>query len=304
MIGKEKLERVIAFCEEQGETETLNEYNINIETLHRYQRLKRTNETSKPKILLLDIETTHIKFRGWSCGKQYIRPDQVIDDWFILGWSARWLFSPETMSDFVTPQESLNKDDSRVCRSIWSLMDDASVLVAHNGKNFDLLKLNTRFVVNKFAPTSPYQVIDTCLFARKWMGFTSNSLNYLGKYLLRKEKLKTDEELWIKCEAGDQEALDYMEKYCKVDTELLEELYLILRPFMKSHPNMGLLMDSEKLCCPNCGSTNIEYTDHYYTTPANQYRVVRCKDCGAPNRLPKGVVSFEDRKNLVRSIAR
>ena len=95
-----------------------------------------------------------------------------------------------------------------------------------------------------------------------------------------------------------------MEEYCNVDIDRLEEAYLELRPYIKSHPHVGIMSDETNKCCPNCGSTDLTLMDKYYNTPANQYRVVRCNGCGAYNRLPQGVLDYEDRKNLIRSIAR
>jgi hypothetical protein len=39
----------------------------------------------KPKILILDIETSRMIFGAWACGKQYLGPDQIIKDWIVLG---------------------------------------------------------------------------------------------------------------------------------------------------------------------------------------------------------------------------
>lgn len=305
MIASEKrINEIIAFCEEHGEEKTLKEFNINNETLHRYQREKRFNETRKAKILLLDIETARMIMGAWHLGKQRLGYDQVIKDWFMLGWSAKWLFEDKTYSAFVNGREAIERDDCRISKELWLLMNDADIIISHNGNQFDLKKITTRFIVNKIAPPTPFLSLDTFQIAKKQFGFSSNALNYLGKLLLSKEKLHTDYELWIKCENGDDEALSYMDSYCQQDVLLLEEVYLELRPYIKSHPNVGLLMDSTEPRCPNCGSTNIQYTDNYYTTPANQYRVVRCMDCGAPNRLPQGILSYNDRKNLIRPIAR
>jgi len=304
MIGQERLDKILAFCTEFGEEKTLSRYEISIETLHRYQREGRFAETRQPKILLLDIETARMWVGAWRLGKQHVGPDQIIKDWFMFGWCAKWLFNSEMMSEFVTGEEAVKRDDGRICKTLWALLDSADVVITHNGNAFDVPKINTRFIINHMIPPSPFQTIDTCLVARKQFAFSSNSLNYLSLLLHSKEKLETDYKLWIRCENGEQEALDYMEKYCGVDVTRLEEAYLELRPYIKSHPNVGILMDAKEMCCPNCGSFDIEITDNYYTTPANQYRVVRCKSCGAPNRLPTSVLSNLDRKRLVRSVAR
>ena len=122
--------------------------------------------------------------------------------------------------------------------------------------------------------------------------------------MLNKQKLHTDYQLWIDCENGDQDALDKMEEYCKGDTSLLEEVYLELRPWIKSHANLAVLMDAHEPCCPNCGSFDIIQGDGYYTTPQNKYTAVRCGDCGAVNRLKVSEITKEQRKIMLVPNAR
>ena len=300
----DRIDQILAYMDEYGEQKALEQYGINIETLHRYQREKRYDETRKAKILLLDIETAPMEVYVWGLYKQRINYKNIIDDWFILSWSAKWLFSPVIQSDVLTPKEAVNGDDSRVIKSIWELINESDVIIGHNIVKFDERKLNARFILNGLNPPLPYQTIDTLRIAQKTFGFSSNRLDYLGQLIRNKGKIETDFELWIRCKHGDKDALAEMETYNKEDVALLEEVYLFLRPWIKSHPNMGLLMDAKEQCCPNCGSFNIELTESYYTTPANQYRAVRCKDCGAPNRLPESVVGTIEKKQLLRSIAR
>jgi hypothetical protein len=188
--------------------------------------------------------------------------------------------------------------------SIWDLVEVADIIIGLNVDRFDKRKLNTRFILNGFPPPLPYQTIDTLTIAQRQFSFSSNRLDYLGQLIRNRGKLETDFGLWIRCKAGDKDALTEMSKYNQEDVNLLEEVYLYLRPWIKSHPNVGVLMDAVEPCCPNCGSFNIEMTGSYYTTPANQYRAVRCGDCGAPNRLPNSVIGSGDRKRLLRSIAR
>ena len=66
-------------------------------------------------------------------------------------------------------------------------------------------------------------------------------------------KMDTDFELWAQCMQGNDSSLEYMEKYNRYDVELLEEVYLKLRPWIKSHPNVGLYMETEESVCANCG---------------------------------------------------
>jgi DNA polymerase elongation subunit (family B)/predicted nucleic-acid-binding Zn-ribbon protein len=300
----ERIDEILAYCNDHGEPETCTQFAINIETLHRYQRERRWRDTKQPKILLLDIETSTMKGRFWRLGKQYVGMEQVMSDWFILGWCAKWLFSSEMQSDFVTPKEAIKEDDSRIMKSVWKLIDEADIIIGHNLKKFDLPKLNTRFILSGLKPPMPYQIIDTLQVSYKYFGFSSAKLDYLGKILLRKQKLKTDYELWIKCEAGDQDSLDYMEKYCGVDVNVLEEVYLELLPWIKSHPNLAVLMDATEQCCPNCGGFEFEEGEGYYTTPQNKYISVRCSNCGAVNRKKDSEITKPQRKVMLVPNAR
>jgi RNase P subunit RPR2 len=95
-----------------------------------------------------------------------------------------------------------------------------------------------------------------------------------------------------------------MEVYCKEDTALLEEVYLELRPWIKSHPNLAVIMEAEAPCCPNCGSFEFEEGEGYYTTPQNKYVTIRCKDCGAVNRKKVSELSAKCKNNLLVPTAR
>lgn len=283
-LSEDRINSILEYCNENGEPKTCKQFKINIETLHRYQRERKWRDTKQPKILLLDIETARMHVGVWRLGKQRVGPDNVIKDWFMLGWGAKWLFNSETQSDFVTGKEALKRDDKRICKSLWKLVNDSDIIITHNGIQFDVPKINTRFILNGLTPPAPYLMIDTKKIAYKQFGFSSNALNYLGKIMLSKEKIHTDYQLWIDCEEGKQESIDFMETYCKGDVGLLEEVYLELRPWIKSHPNLAIMMDAKDPCCPNCGSFSLTEENHYYTTPQNKYKVVRCNSCGAVNR--------------------
>ena len=298
------VDEVLAYLNENGESKTLKHFQLKEDTLRRYKDEKHHWETKVPKILILDVENARMQFGGWNIGKQVITAPQIIKDWFLLGWSAKWLFDSTVMSDFVTSKEALARDDARICKSVWKLMNDADIIITHNGIRSDFPKLNTRFLLTGLMPPMPYQVIDTFKIAIKWFQFGSASLNYMSKIILRKEKLNTDYQLWIDCENGIQEQIDYMEKYCKEDTSLTEKVYLEIRPWIKSHPNLAVMMEAESQCCPNCGGFEFEEKEGYYTTPQNKYITVRCKNCGAINRKKVSELSDKQRKVMLIPNAR
>lgn len=269
----------------------------------RYLNSEIENEVKLPKILVFDIERAPLQAFVWNVWNTNVHDENIISDWYALSWSAKWLFNSEIMSESLTGRESLAENDKRIVKSLWKLLDEADIVIAHNAVGFDIPNMNTRFIVHDLTPTSPYQIIDTLKVARKQFGFTHNGLNALAKVFGFEAKLETNFELWKKCVGGDDKALKEMEVYNRHDVELLEEVYIKLRPWIKSHPNVGLYVESIEPICPNCGSSEVILTDKYYYTPTGKYQTYRCI-CGAYGRMRHTAVSKEVRKNLITSVAR
>ncbi len=115
--------------------------------------------------------------------------------------------------------------------------------------------------------------------------------------------METNFELWKNCVAGDEQALKYMQDYNVGDVETLEEVYLKLRPWIKSHPNLGLYLESDGPICPNCGSDELHWTDKYYYTQTGKYQTFRCQ-CGAYGRSRFNAVDKDAREVLVMGLAK
>jgi hypothetical protein len=287
-----------------GESNTAKKYDVSIETLYRYLRMANSSKSQRhPKILLFDIETLPLVAYSWGLYKQNLSYDNIIKDWACLSWAAKWLYSSEIKSMILTPKEATDRDDSRIMKGLWELFNQSDIIIAHNCKNFDNKRAKTRFFLNNLKPPSPYQMIDTLEVARREFSFASNRLDYLGLIMVRKQKIETDYKLWKRCDAGDPEALDYMCKYNEEDVNLLEEVYLELRPWMRSHPNIAIYSESDGEMCPVCGQCNLEESG-YYTTMAGRYESLICKDCGANSRRRQTVLTKKQRDNLLISNAR
>ena len=305
-VTSERIEEVLLYCNDNGETATCEHFGLTIDTLHRYERERRFRATKQPKILLLDIETSPLLVRSWGIWNVNIPHTSIVEDWFMLSWSAKWLFSAEIMSDVLTPREAVNKTDKRICQSIWKLLDEADVICGHNLSKFDAPRLTHRMLMNGIKPVMPYLEIDTLKIAKRHFAFVSNKLDFIARMLLGDQKIKTDHTLWERCLEGDGDALLEMETYNKKDVLLLEEVYCRFRPYMKSHPNLAVMMDAKEPCCPNCGSFEFEDGEGYYTTPQNRYVAVRCKECGAVNRKKDSALEMtaKERKKMIVSAAR
>jgi len=288
------------------ENELARLYGVREDTIRRYLDFSKPKPKSKaPKILLFDIETSTVWARLWGIRKQHVGHYQVIEgkEWFTISWSAMWLHDGKIMSDCVTPKQALMRNDESVLMGIWNLINEADITIAHNAKRFDVRKLNGRFVILDLPKPGSFEIIDTLIQAQKQFAFTSHKLDYLNTLFSLRKKDPTDFDLWIKCEEGDQESLDYMLQYNQSDVIALKELYLKIRPWMTSHPNLALYVDDEEKMCTVCMSKRLTREGSYHTV-ASSFPEFRCNDCTSLVRSRFSETSKGKRRNLLVPIAR
>ena len=264
-----------------------------------FQKPVEYEESELPKILLFDVETSFYHFVGWGTYKQYIQHYQITEHQYIISWAAKWLYDENVQSDVVTPKESKNRDDKRILKSIHKLLDEADIVVGHNGDRFDLRKLRWRFISQGMAPPSPFKIIDTLKVARREFFAPSYKQDFLTKYFKLENKIQTDFQLWVDCEAGIPEKLEEMVEYNRHDVMGLEDLYLKIRPYIRNHPNLGVLMEDD--ICPTCGSKHLQETSSVYLTSANKFPVYKCEKCETP--YIRGKRNISDYNTQMRSVS-
>jgi DNA polymerase elongation subunit (family B) len=261
------------------------------------------------KILLFDIETSPMEAYIWALKQNgWIAPSMIKKSWAILSWSAKWLFDSEIHRGIVTPEEAVNREDSSIIHELWTFLDEADIIIAHNGARFDVRRMNARFALNGLSPPMPYRVIDTLRVARRQFDLPSYKLDYVNGLFGLDTKKGNEEgmDLWKKC-VGDfgykeiKPALIRMADYCDNDVVILEELYVQIRAWIKDHPNMGLYIDTEGEKCTKCGSTDLDWRGKYYT-PAGRYRAFRCMSCAAVGRSRLTDLDAEEKAGLCGNV--
>ncbi len=243
--------------------------------------------THEAKILLYDIETSPLISYHWGLWKQNISYDDVIQDWKLLCFSAKWLFSDEIITDKLTKKELQEFDDERLTKRLWKLLDEADIVIGHNCKNFDNKRSTAKFLEYGLNPPSSYQSIDTLDSARKKFSLTSNRLDAIGSKFGLGRKVETPKGLWRSVMEKDYKMLEKMAEYCEGDTKLLEDVYLFMRPYIQPHPNLNLFITQDIEACPSCASTDLKREGKAYTTTVSQYDLYRCHSCGALSRNRK-----------------
>lgn len=204
------------------------------------------------KVLLMDIEIS--PNLGYSWGKWEQNIIEFKEEWQILSIGYKWLGEKKTHC--ITIDDLGSKNDKELTKIIWALFQEADILIAHNGKAFDIKKAKARFVFWKLKPCKHLSVIDTKQVAKNGFSFTSNSLDDLGKHLGVGRKIKHEGfGLWLKCMGGDRAAFKRMKKYNVQDVILLEKVYKRLLPWIPNHPSLAAI--KEVVGCPNCGSSHV-----------------------------------------------
>ncbi len=233
--------------------------------------------TTPAKILFLDIETA--PSLGWVWAKWETNVIDFKQDWYVLSFGYKWATDKKVTVKGLDDYPGYKRDpenDKQLMKDLWALLDEADVIIAHNGDKFDLPKVNTRFLTHKLTPPAPYKTVDTLKIARSVFQFDSNKLDDLGRYLGIGRKLPhTGFHLWKGCMSGDKDSWKLMKKYNGHDVELLEELYYILRAWHKTHPNVNT---GQNGVCPKCGSADVMKRGFSYTLLRRKQRF-QCKSC-------------------------
>lgn len=238
------------------------------------------------RILLFDLETAPTQAYVWGRFDQTVAQKQVVKEGYILTYSAKWLGEDTIISNRITDKG----DDSGLVKELALLFDQADVLVAHNALRFDVPLLKTRMLALGMNPPLPSKVVDTLRIAKAEFRFPSNSLDNIAAYLgLPRKASHSGFDLWTRCMAMEDEAFDEMLEYNVQDVVVLEQLYLRLRHWSKTHPNVSLLEAPGVARCVCCGSDNLEPVDKKFYTATAAYEMVSCGDCGKINRKRKNV---------------
>ena len=255
------------------------------------------------KITTLDIETSPILAYVWSLFKVNVGLNQIHTDWSILSFCAKDLDSTKVIyEDTGGRGASKVRDDRKLMKSLWKVLDDADIIIAQNGVSFDIKKINARLIELEMPPPSPYKVVDTMLEARKIARFTSNRHAWLSDVLTDTPKSEHKKfpgfDLWTACLADEPAAWAEMKKYNIQDVKATEKVYLKLRPFIVGHPNLAAYNDEDITQCPKCASKSLQKRGKALTQ-TGEYTRYQCASCGGWARGRYTENSTKKRRSLL-----
>lgn len=261
-----------------------------------------------PVVKIIDVETAPEIVYNFRRFKAFISPGQVISRGYLLSYSSADLVTGEVEGKNLTDYPLFDidhTDDWELCLDLWNLLDQADIIVAHNGIKFDRAYINQRFAYHGMQPPSHYVVVDTLKAAKKQFALPANSLEEMCLYF-QTENFKLDNEgfnLWKECREGQRDAFERMQTYNDGDVLSLRDLYIKILAWIPQHPNMSAYYKDEKVRCSRCGSEHIEVIEgKQYHTAVSSFNIIRCHDCGGMSRDRANLRSKGKMKNTVIGI--
>lgn len=225
------------------------------------------------KILTIDIETLPHEAYVWGLHDQHIALNQLKTPGTIACFAAKWF--GEKKIQFAGINELTER---QMLQRAHDLLSEADAVVGWNSASFDIKWLQGQFIKHRFAPPQPFKQIDLLKTARAKFRVASNKLDYWAGFLGLGHKEQTGGfDLWKACMAGDEKAWKTMRRYNIQDVRLTEQVYERLRPWIVSHPNIGVI--DQHHCCPKCGGTKFQHRGQY-TTRHQNYPQLQCRTTG------------------------
>ena len=225
----------------------------------------------------------------------------------MLSWAAKWLGEDEIYSDSLPNYavfEANPEYDRYIIETLWKMLDEADIVIGHNLRKFDDRKFRARCLYHGLPEPSSYRMVDTLKIAKKSFALTSNKLDFLATLLKLPNKVSHEgHTLWVKCMAGDPNAWETMIEYNEYDVELLEEVYLKIRHWDDTHPNVAVYYNDKVRRCPTCGSDDLE-EEGTAKTNLSEFTEYRCNCCSKISRNGSNLLDKTKRSSLNRNIAR
>lgn len=237
------------------------------------------------KVLILDIETSPLLVYVWSLKDQYVGLNQMVKDWHIMAWSAKWLGEPASKIMYHDQRNLKAGNDLPILRPLWRLLNKADIVLTQNGKAFDAKKINARFMLHGLKPPRPYKHLDTYLIAKKVASFTSHSLEYLSeRFCVKYKKLAHAKfpglSLWVECLKGNREAWEEMRRYNIHDVLATEEFYNRIRAWAPESAPKPFRNTGSGEVCGTCGEKGRMTKQGYSVKDKFRYQQWQCQVCG------------------------
>jgi DNA polymerase elongation subunit (family B) len=216
-----------------------------------------------PRILTLDLETV---------GQMDSSYGEVIT------YGAKWLGEPTVIIKDLRDFKLYKKEpwnSAALLSDLADLIDSADMIVTFFGTGFDLPMIKAMMTkIDRYL--KPVQHVDLYYVNKYHHKLGRGSLDAaLTFFEMNEQKLHLAPLVWLKAMHGNAEAMDLIKTRCESDVKATEELYLKLRPLIRTHPRLTLQL------CRVCGGNNVTWKGSKITSAGVRHKQYQCQQCGA-----------------------
>lgn len=254
------------------------------------------------KRLYFDVETSYCT--GWFWRPSYktsISYNQIFQESKII--CICYKFEGDKDVSYLTWDKGCDK---KMMDKFFKVINEADEVISHNGINFDVKWIRTRFLAHGYTSMPDIKSLDTLRIARTKFKFNSNRLNDIGITLGLGQKMDTGGiDLWHDIiQRNSKEAMSRMVAYCQQDVILLEKIFLKLKGFSPVKTHRAVQIDGEKYDCPECTSKNSFLAGNRTTSHGVLQRQMCCKECGTYYKISNfSYQKYLDNKRDIRQMS-
>ena len=236
----------------------------------------RKLQSGKAKVLIYDIETSPNIGWFWRAGyKLNISTDNIMKERAIICVSYKWLGEDQVFN--LTWDK--DQDDKFLIEQFVEVLNEADLIVAHNGDRFDIKWLKTRALFHRIPMLPNYKQFDTLKVVKSKLYLNSNRLDYIAKFLGYEGKNKTSIDLWTDIIFKNcKKAMNTMLDYCDEDVRQLEKVYNELKYLDNPRLHAGIIQGKTKQTSPITGGLNIEHIIEVTTNRGTKKHIMQDKD--------------------------
>lgn len=233
-------------------------------------------KTKTARVLIYDLETSPNIGWFWRAGyKQNIMPNQITKERAIICVSYKW----QDQNEVYNLTWDKNQCDKFLIEQFVEVLNEADLIVAHNGDRFDLKWLKTRALFHRIPMLPNYKQFDTLKVAKSKLYLNSNRLDYISKFLGFEGKIQTTPDLWNKVVMlNDRLAMKDMLDYCDEDVIQLEKVYNELQYLDNPKFHEGVLSGGVKYSSPISGGFNLKLIKSVTTNTGTIKRIMKDLD--------------------------
>lgn len=176
-------------------------------------------------------------------------------------------------------------NDKQLCAELANDLSEADVFVTWYGDRFDIPYLNTRLLWHGLDVLPPIPSVDGWRAARNHLKLSSNRLANISEFLDVDRKTPVVGWQWVRAGAGHEDALDYIVEHNQKDVLVLGQVYDLIRPVIKNHPNINLVEHigvkrAVDTPCPICSSDHVQSRGYRVAKSRRSVRY-QCQVCGS-----------------------